>query len=75
MVALRGALPDHLKVVSTIGYYTGMRLGEILSLRWEHIDWDHGMMRLDPGRSCRGHRAALSVCPGKKTQGEWVQFR
>lgn len=48
-LALRGALPDHLKVAITIGYYTGMRLAEILSLQWDHIDWDHGMLRLDPG--------------------------
>ena len=48
---LRGALPDHLKVVATIGYYTGMRLSRIFVLRWDQIDWDHGMLRLGPGTS------------------------
>lgn len=26
------------------GFRTGMRLGEILAMRWEHIDWDRGVI-------------------------------
>lgn len=26
------------------GFRTGMRLGELLSMRWEHIDWDRGVI-------------------------------
>ena len=24
-------------------------MGEVLALKWEHIDWDHDTLRLDPG--------------------------
>ncbi len=52
--ALRGALPDHMKIVISIGFCTGMRLSKILALRWDQIDWDEGMLRLDPGSRIKG---------------------
>jgi len=48
-LSLRGASPDHLKVIITIAYYTGMRAGEILNLQWDHMDWEQDMICLDPG--------------------------
>ena len=30
---------------------TGARLGEILRLRWEQIDWEHGMVRLSDSKT------------------------
>ncbi|MDO9533526.1 MAG: site-specific integrase [Deltaproteobacteria bacterium] len=36
----------HLKGIITTAYNTGMRLGELLGLRWSHIDRDHGVIRL-----------------------------
>ena len=48
-LALRGALPDHQKLPCTIGYWTGMRKGEILNLRWDQLDLDRSLLRLDPG--------------------------
>ena len=48
-LALRGVLPDHLKVALTIGYYTGLRLGEILNLQWQQVDLTQNTLRLDPG--------------------------
>ena len=35
------------------GFRTGMRLGELLALRWEHIDWELGVIRV-----YRGYRRA-----------------
>jgi integrase len=32
-----------------MGYYTGMRLGEILKIRWQNADLPVGEIRLDPG--------------------------
>jgi integrase len=46
---LHNALPDHLKPVLTMAYYTGMRVGEILSLRWEQVDLWTQEVRLNPG--------------------------
>ena len=53
-LALRGALPDHQKVPLTVGYWTGMRRGEILNLRWEQLDLERGLLRLDPGTTKSG---------------------
>jgi integrase len=46
---LRGVLPDHAKLPLIIAYWTGMRAGEILMLRWEQIDLERGSLRLEPG--------------------------
>lgn len=46
---LRAALPDHVKVPLIIGYWTGMRAGEIVMLKWEQIDLERGLLRLEPG--------------------------
>ena len=36
----------HLKGIITTAYNTGMRLGELLGLRWPHIDREKGVIRL-----------------------------
>ena len=36
--SVRGALPDYAQVAVTIGYHTGMRIGEILGLKWSQVD-------------------------------------
>ena len=46
---LRAHLPDYVKVPLIIGYWTGMRAGEILILRWEQLDLERGLLRLEPG--------------------------
>lgn len=46
---LRAALPDHVKVPLIIGYWTGMWAGEIVMLRWEQINLERGLLRLEPG--------------------------
>lgn len=50
-LVLRGVLPDHVKVIATIGYYTGMRLGEILKLRWKQVDFKSDTLRLEVGET------------------------
>jgi integrase len=32
---LRDALPDYLRPLFVVGYFTGVRLGELIALRWE----------------------------------------
>jgi integrase len=36
--ALKEAMPDHLKPLIVMAYHTGMRLGELRSLKWGQID-------------------------------------
>src|SRR4030067_2296072 len=45
-MALRAALPVHLKAVVTLAFYTGMRKAEILGLKWDQIDFKEGTIRL-----------------------------
>ena len=44
---LRAALPDYLKPVVTLAFYTGMRRGEILGLCWDCINFREGYIRLE----------------------------
>jgi integrase len=46
---LRLELPEHLRPVLTLGFYTGMRLGEIKRLRWSNVSLLDSQIRLDPG--------------------------
>lgn len=45
-LALRGALPDYLKVLVILAYHTGMRKGELLSLKWNQVDLVNGKISL-----------------------------
>lgn len=62
-LALRGALPDHLKIMATIGYYTGMRFSEIVNLRWDQVDWHHRSLRLDPGTTKTNEGRTIPMVP------------
>jgi integrase len=50
-VALRDALPDHLKGFTTFAYKTGWRMSEISDLIWSQIDRGNGIVRLEPGET------------------------
>jgi len=39
---LRQELPEQLRPVATMGYYTGMRRGEILKISWDSVDLEGG---------------------------------
>ncbi len=46
---LKEALPEEIKPLLVFAYYTGCRKGEILSLRWDQVDFSEGLVRLHPG--------------------------
>jgi integrase len=46
---LRQEIPEHLRPILAMGYYTGMRLGEILRLKWPNVDLKNAEILLDSG--------------------------
>ena len=53
-LALREALPAHLRSPFTLGYEVGWRLEEILGLSWDRVDLELGVVRLNPGETKSG---------------------
>jgi integrase len=43
---LTAEAPQHLRVILTTAYYTGMRMGELLKLKWSYIDRKAWFIRL-----------------------------
>jgi integrase len=48
---LKCAVPAHLQPVVTLAYFTGMRRGEILKLRWPQVDFTERIIQLNPGET------------------------
>lgn len=63
-VLLRDELPDHQKLILVIGYHLGMRRGEILNLRWDQVDWDANLIRLEK-RQTKGRKARIAPLYGE----------
>ncbi len=58
-------LPDELLPVATFAYCTGWRHNEILLLQWRQVDFQAGMVRLDPGttKNDEGRTFPFGVLP------------
>jgi integrase len=63
-IALRDALPDELKGLFVTGFITGMRLGEILAIRWDQVDSESGFIVLHTGETKNGQGRALPIIEG-----------
>ena len=50
-LALRTALPSHLKGFITFGYKVGWRVSEIAGLTWKQVDLNQGIVRLEVGET------------------------
>lgn len=47
-------LPAYLRPAVTFAYLTGWRKAEVLGLTWQQVDFNAGVIRLDPGRTKGG---------------------
>ena len=50
-LALRDAMPEHLKGFVTFGYKVGWRISEICALTWAQVDLKQGIVRLEAGET------------------------
>jgi integrase len=67
---LRAVLPDHVKIPLIIAYWTGMRAGEIVMLRWEQINLERGLLRLEPGTT-KNNQGRLIPLVKEVTEALW----
>jgi integrase len=68
---LRLALPEHLRPVLTLGFYTGMRLGEIKRLRWSNVSLLDRQISLDPGTT-KNDEARIIPLMGELPEMLWM---
>ncbi|WP_076750674.1 tyrosine-type recombinase/integrase [Desulfatitalea tepidiphila] len=55
------ASPNHLKNILTIGYWSGMRKGEITALTWDKIDMKGRMIRLEAEDTKEGKAKSIPM--------------
>ncbi len=61
--ALMAVLPEHVQIPLAIGFWTGLRQGEILALRWEQVDLGLGTIRLEPGTTKNNDGREVPLIP------------
>lgn len=48
---LHAVLPEAHGDLLTVGFAIGWRIGELLNLTWDHVDVEHGILRLEAGEA------------------------
>jgi integrase len=71
-LALRSALPEHLKTVLVVGYHCGNRLGELRKLRWPQVDMVAGEIRIER-KQAKGKKGR--VLPIYGDMQEWLEWQ
>jgi integrase len=69
---LRVALPDYLRPLFITGYFTGVRRGELLAIRWDQVDWDQGFITLSSEDTKTGHSRAVPILDGDMRH--WLEW-
>jgi integrase len=61
---LRDSLPDYLRPLFVTGYFTGVRLGELLAIEWDQVDWEQEFITLQADETKSGHTRAVPIFDG-----------
>jgi integrase len=61
--ALLAALPEYLRLPLAIAYHTAMRAGEVLSLRWDQIDFLGNTITLRAGETKNDEARTIPIVP------------
>jgi integrase len=85
MEKIVNASPDWLRLMILTAYYTGLREGELLGLKWEWIDLNNGIIYLpstktlkDPtgrGQGVVMQKELIDLFKGLPNHSEWVFYR
>lgn len=49
IISTMGRLPDELSLMLAILFYSGIRRGELIALRWENVDFEHNKIQITNG--------------------------
>ena len=61
--ALSATLPDYLRLPLALGFFTGMRLGEILALEWDQVDFLADTINLRAGQTKNDDARTVPIVP------------
>ena len=61
--ALFGALSEEIRPILAFGYYTGCRKSEVLNLRWEQVDLNECVVRLEVGETKNREGRLIPLIP------------
>jgi integrase len=64
---LFNALPDYLRLPFSLAYFSGMRQGEILGLRWAQVDFLAGAIELLPDETKGNKARSIPIIPQLRT--------
>lgn len=53
------ALPEDRRALFVVAIFTGLRLGELLALRWDDIEWDRERLRVRRSKNGKGRTVPL----------------
>lgn len=64
---LQAALPEYLRVALALGFFTGMRLSEVLNLEWSQVDFLNSTIRLRAGETKNNQSRTIPIVPQLRT--------
>jgi integrase len=60
---LSDELPEHLRLPLALGFYTGMRLGEVLAVEWDQVNLIDSTIRLRGAQTKSGKPRVIPIIP------------